>query len=288
MMSIPPPPGQHPAAMDPNASSTPDASPADRQRLGPVIIALMIGCCVMLVATIALGATSASLFASSIPSPTPTPTPSPTKTEEVPTQTVRGLEIVVRSDVEFGDFAIGDPDASGLTLVVAPISWKDKTSAIYAQFDITAYDEDGRIIGRHPNQAYLLPGQEGFFRGILAEDLSDAVRITVEQVGADIEAPMMSGAIALNGTETLVRDGKSYVGGNLTSTLSAVPQYPEVFLAGYVDGELFSVCWDSPDIPAGGDFVAICELIPVTSDEKPLTKIPKDAEFRAYLALERL
>ncbi|GAT72889.1 putative sensor and regulator, histidine kinase and CheY-like receiver domains [Microbacterium sp. HM58-2] len=243
----------------------------------------------MLVATLALGATTLSLLgpaAASAP-PTPTPTPESTADSGGRTQTVRGIEVVTRSDIEFGDYAMSDLRDGVYTLLVAPMSWSDQTSGIDASFDITAYDAEGRIVNRNPASTYILPGQEGFFQGIFNEDLSDVVRITVEQTRVEIGPPLMTGGIELTYPDTLGSDRRFYVGGNLTSTLSIAPISPDLFFAGYVDGELFGYCSDIPDIPAGGEFVSTCELIPVTRDEHLLDdRIPKDAEFRAYLELD--
>ncbi len=249
----------------------------------------------MLVATIALGATTLSLLNASPadPSPTPKPTAEPSPSGKNAPQTVRGYEVTIHSDLAFGDLAMSDTVDGRYTLLVAPLSWEDESAGIDASFEITAYDSDGRIIDRTPTSTYVLPGQDGFFRGIFSEDLSDAVRITVEQTRAETGAPPMTGAITLTHTETLEKSTdegrKVYVGGNLTSTLSVVPTHPDVFFAGYVDGELFGYCDDMPDIPAGGDFTAVCALTPVTRDEHLLDgRLPKGAEFRVYLKLDAI
>ena len=290
-MSIPPPPGS-PMGVAMPAADAADAVPAPPgKRLGPLLIGLIVGCCVMLVATIALGATTLSLLnpASATETPPPSATPEPTPDDSSRVQTVRGIEVVAHSDLAFGEFALSDMTDGVFTVLVAPISWDDETSGIDASFDITAYDADGRVVNRNPASTYVLPGQEGFFQGIFSADLSDVVRIRVEQTRAEIAAPLMTGGISMTRSETLVQDGRPYAAANISSTLSAVPTLPDVFLAGYVDDELFGYCSDSPDIPAGGEFVAVCELTPVTKDEHLLDgRIPEDAEFRAYLELDPL
>lgn len=289
-MSIPPPPERaaKPVGANPE-NSVSVASAPERTKLGPFLVALIVGCCVMLIATMALGASTFALLRPASADASPTPKPSPTEPGGAMTQTVRGVEVVTQSDLDFGRFAMSDKDEDGYTLLVAPVSWDDETSGVAAWFDFTAYDVEGRIINRHPTSVYILPGQEGFFQGIFSSDLSEAVRITVEQVSADVEAPPMTGEITMTRSETLKEDGKNYVGGNFTSSLSVAPSNADVFIAGYVDGELFGYCSDLPDIPAGGEFVAICALTPVTQDDHVLDDtVPEDAEFRAYLALDPL
>ncbi|MBO0979512.1 hypothetical protein [Microbacterium sp. SD291] len=260
-------------------------------RVGPFLIALIVGCCVMLVATIALGLTTVSLLrpASAIASPSPTATADPPTESASSAQTVRGIEVETHSDLEFGDYAMSGTLDGKFTVLVAPLSWADSASGIHAFFDVTAYDAEGHIVDRTPTNVYVLPEQEGFFQGIFSEDLSDVVRISVEQTSTTIEAPLMSGAITMTRSEALEEDRKIFAGGNLTSTLSVVPKHADVFIAGYSDGVLFGYCSDIPDIPAGGEFVAICELTPVTADDRlPDGGVPDDAEFRAYLALDPL
>lgn len=296
-MSIPPLPehGAPSTARQPDrAADAPDDSSRRKARRG-FIIALSIGCVVMLSATAVLAVTTLTLARHTASAPA-TPTPAPTSTAEDvnPVQSARGIEITTRTDLAVGDYALSDTLEDIYTYIVAPVSWDDEQSGVDLSFDVTAYDGDGRILDRRPAHMYLLPGQEGFFIGLLTVDLDDIARMSVEQTRAKVDVPIMTGAISLTRTETLEKStdegDKVYVAGAFTSTLGAVPRYPEVHFAGFVDDQLVGFCSDEPDIPSGGEFTSVCALTPVTSeDEQTLDgTLPKGTEFRAYLELDAI
>lgn len=248
-----------------------------------LVLALSIACAVLLVTSIGLGIATLRLWQERAGSPVSGPTPSPTA-EESP-QTVHGIELTTASDYTFGPFAMTNIVDDRFTILYATIENDDPDQAVAVYFDITAYGADGRIIDRGPSSQYLLPGQVSLFRGVFSADLSDAVLITVEQTMLDVEAPVMTGGVTL---DSISGGDGGYVEGTLTSTLSAVPEYPELYFAAFVDDKLYAVCSDIPDIPANGTFTARCVLEPADAKDAPedFVEFPEDAVFEAYLSLE--
>ncbi|GAA5149394.1 hypothetical protein GCM10025768_12550 [Microbacterium pseudoresistens] len=252
---------------------------------------LAIACGVLLVTTIGLGVTAVSLAVGNPASTGGTATPTPTASDGSSGTNgragiVHDIPISVHSDLEFGPFAMTEPDEDAYTLLYAVITNPDSTRAAEIYFDITAYDAEGRIIDRTPTSAYLLPDQQSVFEGILPPDLSDVVEFRVEQTIGEFEPPIMTGEITL---DALKGSKEGLVEGTFTSSLDAVPEYPSLYIVGHIDGEIFAVCDAMPDIPAGGSFTSRCGLVPAANGEQlvaPDDMLPDDAEFAAFLALD--
>lgn len=165
----------------------------------------------------------------------------------------------------------------------APVTNKDSDQAAEMYFDVTAYAEDGRILDRGSASVYILPSQVSMFEGVFSSDITEATSIKVEQTMGELVDPIMTGEV----TADSVRGGEGFVEATLTSTLSQVPEYPDLYIAGFVDGKLIGVCNDMPDIPVNAGFTAGCYLQAVSADSpKEYTDFPKDAEFETYLALD--
>jgi hypothetical protein len=293
-MSIPPTPEQHAQSVPPPlAAPPPDPASSGWGLRHPLVIALIVGCVVMLTATLVLASTALSLLRPASSAAVPTPTPTPTGDADPGAQNARGIDITTHSDLEFGQYALSDTLEGIYTYLIAPVSWSDQTSGIDVSFDITAFDAEGRILDRRPVSTYLLPGHEGLFVGLFTVQLSDVARISVEQTRAEVDAPLMTGTITMTRSETLAKsDGgvrKAYVAGAFLSTLSKAPTYPDVYFAAFADGELYAFCVAYPDIPAGGEFVDSCALTAVTREDRVRDDLlPDGAEFRAYLELDPL
>ncbi|WP_309102015.1 hypothetical protein [Microbacterium sp.] len=261
----------------------------DRSRR--LLITLAIACAVLLLTTVGFGATAAWLWLDrgTAASAEPTPSPSPGTSGE-PTnapQQVRGYEVTVVSEIVFGDFAMTAPDSNGYTILFATMTNESSNQVANHFFDITAYREDGTIIERRSTGAYILPNQTTLFQGIFAEDISDAAAIRIEQSRTEWVEPALTGDITLDAA----RSGEEgYIEGDFTSGLSAAAEYSDIFIVGFVEGEIFAVCSDLEDIPAaGGTFAAECYLEPASKgDLVDPGEIPEDATFAAYLSVDTL
>lgn len=269
-------------------SIPPPSAPVRRLPPSTPLLVLGIASIVLLLTTIALGGLTAWLLLTRGSAGPPVSSPSPDASQTTPgeAQLVQGIEITTSVDpaLDLGSFAMSAPDEGGFVAIVAPVTWTNTTDAVSAYFDVTAYDAAGDIINRNPSSFYALPGQETFFVGIFSADLSDAVRITVEQTKADVEPPIMTGGITVEVTES---GESSFLGARMATGLSAVPEYPKVYLVGYVDGEMFGYCYDYADIPASGTFISTCKVIAVSADGDPWFdgEFPEDAEYRVFLEL---
>lgn len=287
-MTLPPPSDD--AWVDPRIPAPPvaEAPPipvtARESRNGPVL-GLAIACAALLITTIGFGGAAAWLWLdrSAVAAPEPTPTPTAAAAADGEPQTVQGIEVSAVSDLEFGSFAMTQILPDDYVGIYATVTNHDSDQAAELYFDVTAYAEDGSILDRGPTSVYILPGQVSMFQGVFSSDISDAASIRIEQTMGEFVDPIMTGEVT---TDTML-GGEGFVEATLTSTLSQVPEYPEVYIAGYVDGELFGVCSDMPDIPSNASFTAGCYL-EAASAESPeeFRDFPKDAEFEAYLALD--
>lgn len=271
-----------PAPVVPDPPTEP--APAKEPRNG-LVLALAIACAVLLLTTIGFGGAAAWLWfdrsATAAPEPTATPTGTAEASDEP--QIVQGIEVSTASDLEFGSFALSEISPDDYVSLYATVTNKDSDQAAEMYFDVTAYAEDGRILDRGAASVYILPGQVSMFDGVFSSDITEATSIKVEQTMGELVDPIMTGEV----TTDSLRGGDGFVEATLTSTLSQVPEYPELFIAGFVDGKLIGVCYDMPDIPANAGFTAGCYLEPASADSpQEYTDFPKDAKFEAYLALD--
>lgn len=259
-----------------------------RQRNSAFIV-LSIFCAILLATAVGFGA--AALWLSNVaPTSAGTPSPDPTPTvgggAESKPQTVQGFDITTVSDLTFGAFALSATDEDGFTVIYAKIENDDPANAAEVYFDITAYGPDGRVVGRTPSNMYLLPGQRSLFYGIMASDMTKVDRIKIEQTNFDLAPPVVSGDLSV---DTILGGEEGLVEATFTSAFSAPSEYAEVYIAGFVDEQLFAVCQDKADIPAGGGtFTVRCRLDAVSTDRSPqaIDEIPEDAVFDAYWALD--
>jgi len=255
------------------------------------LIALSIACAVLLLTTVGLGGTTAWLWLDRETAASAEPTPSPSTADSAdPTnapQSVRGYEVTVVSEVVFDDFAMTAPDSSGYTVLFATMTNESSIHVANHFFDLTAYREDGTIIERRSSGAYILPNQTTIFQGIFAEDISDAAAIRIEQSRTDWVEPALTGDITLDAARS---GDEGYVEAEFTSGLSAAAEYSDIFIVGFVDGEVFAVCSDLEDVPASGaTFSAECYLEPASKgDLVDPGEIPDDATFGAYLKVDTL
>lgn len=288
-MTTPPPAGDPwvdpripaPRVPEPSAAPTPEKD----GRRGPVL-ALAITCAVLLLTTIGFGGAAAWLWfdrsVAAAPESTPTPTPT-AKSDAAEPQLVQGIEVTVVSDLEFGAFAMSKLVPDDYVSLYSSVTNPDSDQAAEVFFDITAYAEDGSILDRSPESVYILPGQTTMFEGLFGTDITDATRLVVEQTTGEFTDPVMTGEVVVDD----VRGGEGYVEVTATSTLSQVPEYAAIFIFGSLDGGIFGVCSTYPDVPAGGSFMAGCELEPVSADSpKTYSDFPKGAEFGAFIALD--
>lgn len=292
-MTSPEPPSDGRWAPPGTPPGTPTAAPSQpgesRRRGSGLLIALSIACGVLLLATVALGATAvwlgsdrASLAAERAKAE------ADAKAEREKSAGVSyrlgDVELLTFSDLEFGSFAITEMDESGFSSIYSVIENPDAKQAAEVYFDVTAYAEDGTVIDRTPSNMYLLPGQKSLFQGIFTTDLSEAESFKIEQTSIEFDAPIMAGGISV---DALASDGESYVEGEFTSTLDQVPEYPDLYVVGFIGDEIFAVCSDSPDIPANGAFTASCRLDYMVGTEPAKSKkLPKDATFDAFVELQ--
>lgn len=255
-----------------------------------LMIALSLVCAVLLAATAVLGAatlwlSSAGSGAAPTSTPAPEPTPTPGMAAESKPLKVRDFEVTTVSDLSFSGFALTATDEQGFTALYAVIENDDPAQAAEAFFDISVYGPDDRLVGRTPSNTYLLPGQKSLFYGVIASDMAEVERIRIEQTRFEQEAPAVTGTIRM---DSILGGDEGLVEGTFSSTLSAPTEYTEVFIAGFVDGELFAACTRDVDIPAsGGTFTVRCRLEPASADElMPISEFPADAVFDAYFALD--
>lgn len=261
--------------------------PSVRQRNTPVIVLSI--CCAILFAT-ALGFGAATLWLSNVDpaaavGSTPSPTPTVRTDAESEPQTVQGFEITTVSDLAFDAFTLTGTDADGFTVIYAKVENEDAAQAAEAYFDITAYGPDGRVVGRTPSNMYLLPGQRSLFYGVMASDMTKVERIKIEQTNFDLAPPVVTGGISL---DSILGGDEGLVEATFTSTFSAPSEYAEVYIAGFVDEQLFAVCQDKADIPVnGGTFTVRCRLEPVSTDTpEAIEELPENAVFDAYWELD--
>jgi len=269
-------------AAPPGASS--DTAPPKKRNAA--LIALAIVCCVLLLSTIGLGITTALLLrgGSMIGSP---PSPEPTSTGQGTgsggaTAIVQGYPVTVASDLRVDHFALAsDTDISTLYALVTNTN---SNQVAQASFDITAYDADGRIIYRTLDLFYLLPGQTTAMDASFLAAVDDLDRFTVEQTRIEWSDPVISGGASI----VEARTGDSYVEADLTSTLSSVAEYTEVYLAVFVEDEIVGICSDLVDFPASGGALKVsCGLDPAyEDDEVDLDDLPADAEVDVFLKID--
>lgn len=262
-----------------------EAAAPNASRSGMVLV-LAIACAALLVTTIGFGGAAAWLWfdrsAAAAPEPTPTSTPTAATASGEP-QIVQDIEVTAVSDLVFGSFAMSQIAPDDYVSLYATVTNEDPDMAAEIYFDVTAYAEDGSILDRNPTSVYILPGQVSMFQGLFSSDITEATTIEIEQTMGEFVAPIMTGEVVADS----FRGGDGFVEATLTSTLSQVPEYPEVYIAGFVDGTLFGVCSDMPDIPANASFTADCYLDAASADSpEEFRDFPKDAEFEAYLALD--
>ncbi|MDQ0644384.1 hypothetical protein [Microbacterium murale] len=273
----------------PPVADAPSIAVAPRDSRNGLVLALAIVCAVLLITTIGFGGVAAWLWfdrsAVAAPQPPPTPTSTSATAADEP-QIVQGIEVSTVSDLVFGSFAMSKITPDDYVGLYATVTNEDPERAAELYFDVTAYAEDGSILDRGPTSVYILPGQVSMFQGVFSSDITDAVSIRVEQTMGEFAEPIMTGEV----TTDKMLGGEGYVEATLVSTLSQVPEYPDVYIAGYVDGKLFGVCSDMPDIPSNAGFTSGCYLEAVSADSQAefaeFTEFPKDAEFEAYLALD--
>ena len=279
-----------PHAQQPGIAHT---QPGTRPKSG-LLLALSILSGVLLLSTIVFAGTTVWLFSTR---------GAPAQTEQKPTGQAEGetdgkgdsaksgefllggvpLEVV--SDLKFASFGAGNSEGSNYSGLYATVKNENKTQAATAFFDFTAYDKENRVIARTPSNVYLLPGQTSMYYGVIDEKIAKAERLVLEQTSIEFGAPVLTGGIKI---DDLGMDEESgYVLGNFTASLSATPEYPDFFIAGFDGDQLVAACQAMPDIPAEGAFEADCILEPLGQEKTPKTlKLPKDAEFKVYLALD--
>ncbi|GAB2549765.1 hypothetical protein GCM10027033_02770 [Leucobacter ruminantium] len=263
-------------------------APIVRKRgASPLVIGLAVACGVLLLATIGFGGAAAWLWNERAKADTALAAAEKelADLDVGTTQTLGDLELVIVSDISFSEFVRTAPDSQGLLALYSHVTNEDAEQAAEVFFDLTAYDADGRVIGRNPASMYLLPEQQSIFKGIISSDMLAAEMIKIEQTSLEFATPAMTGGIAVDG---FAGSDSGYVEGEFTSSLSQAVQYPYLYIVGYVDDEIFAVCSDWPDVPANGAFTASCRLDYAANDEVPEgdVKIPEDAEFDAFLALD--
>lgn len=196
-----------------------------------------------------------------------------------------GVPVEVTSDLKFGSFGLSAPDGSRFSSIYATVKNDDKTNAAAVSFDITVYDKKNQILGRTPTHLYLLPGQTSMFYGIVDADITSSASVALEQTRMERSAPAISGGIKID--ELGMDDESGYVLGTFTASLTAVPEFPDVFMAAFDGERLIAACYGSPDIPAEGAFESDCILEPLGQEKlSGELKLPKDVEFEVYLALD--
>lgn len=268
----------------PTAPPSPPSDTAPPKKRNAALIALAIVCSVLLLSTIGLGITTALLLrgGSVIGSP---PSPEPTATDQGSggaTASVQGYAVTVASDLRVDHFALtSDTDISTLYALVTNTN---SNQIAQASFDITAYDADGRIIYRTLDLFYLLPGQTTAMDASFLAAVDDLDHFAVEQTRIEWVDPAISGGASI----VEARTGDSYVEADLTSTLSAVAEYTEVYLAVFVEDEIVGICSDLVDFPAsGGTLTVSCGLDPAYDmSEVDLDDLPADAEVDVFLKID--
>lgn len=283
-MTNPEPPGGHDLSGR-SLGTTPSAAistdPHGRRR-GPLVLILGILSTVLLVTTIGFGTTTLLLWNQT--SAQPQPTPSPTESEGsdgVVETSVQGIPVRVVSDVIFDKFAMEELSARAHTLLYATVTNSEPDLAATAFFDVTVYAEDGTIIDRSPTNLYLLPGQTSMLNAILGGELDGAASIAIEQTMYSAEPPAFSGGVSLD--EVGGGEG-GLVQATFTSNLSAVAEYAEVYIVGFIDGEIYAVCSDYVDAPVNASFTADCYLDAAWDENRhDVEEFSDDAVFDAYI-----
>lgn len=279
-----------PRAQQPGTAHT---QPGTRPKSG-LLLTLSILSGVLLLSTIVFAGTTVWLFSTR---------GAPAQTEQNPADQVEGesgddgdtvkptklqlggtpLEVV--SDLEFGSFGVGNSAGSNYSGLYATVKNKNEKKAVTVFFDFTAYDKENRVIARTPGNIYLLPGQTSMFYSVIDEKFAQAERLILEQTMIELTDPALTGGIKID--DLSMDKDSGYVVGNFTASLSATPEYPDFFIAGFDGDQLVAACQAIPDIPAEGAFEADCILEPLGQEKTPKTlKLPKDAEFEVYLALD--
>lgn len=264
--------------------------PAPRPRNG-LLLTLAILCGVLLLTTIAFAGTTAWLFTTRT-APAATEQKNDPGAEGEKADKKEGSEVVlggvpveVTSELKFGSFGLSTPEGSRFSSIYATVKNEDETKAAAASFDITVYDKKNRVLGRTPTHVYLLPGQTSMFYGIVDADVTSGASVAIEQTRMELSAPAISGGIKID--ELGMDDESGYVLGTFTASLTAVPEFPDVFMAAFDGERLVAACYGSPDIPAEGAFESDCVLEPLGQEKvSDGLKLPKDVEFEVYLALE--
>lgn len=251
----------------------------------PLLIGLSVLCAVLLLATIGLAITSFRLLTAPVAASEPSPSPSVTAPGRNGDQSVLGVDITIHSELEFGEVAVSARYHDRFTAVFAPMTWADDTEAATVAFDLTAYDADGRIIERELNLSYVLPGQEAMFYTTFDADISEATTIAIEQTGLERSSPSNAGGITLSDVDAEIWPWLTV---SATSTLTSAVEYPDLYVVGYVDGDVFGVCTALATVPAGGDFEANCDVVAASSSEEiiEVDELPEDAEFTAFITLD--
>lgn len=253
------------------------------------LIALSIASAVLLLTTIAFAGTTAWLFTTR-GAPATTERKADEKTDgrgdkEETKLRAGGIALEVTSDLTFDSFGVSNREGDTLNPIYAIVKNEDKTRAAEAYFDITLYDKKNRVIARTPSNVYLLPGQTSMFYGAVGGEIASGERIVVEQTSIELVDPVLSGGIKID--ELSMDEEIGYVLGNFTASLSAAPEYPDVFMAAFDGDRLVAACQASPDIPAEGAFEADCILEPLGQDKASgKLKLSKKVEFEVYLALD--
>ena len=291
------PPASTPTQAPPQVyEPAPAASGAAPRARSGLLIALSIASGVLLLTTIAFAGTTAWLFTTrGAPAAVEQKTETEQKTDKKPDGKsepaketefmVGGTDLQVFSDLTFDSFGVHTIAGENLNPIYATVKNENKTQAAEAYFDITLYDKKDRVIARTPANVYLLPGQTSMFYSAVGGDFPSGERVVVEQTSIEFSEPILSGGIKID--ELSMDEEIGYVLGNFTASLSAVPEYPDVFMAAFDGDRLVAACQASPDIPAEGAFEADCILEPLGQEKASgKLKLSKDVEFEVYLALD--
>ncbi|MDT0156013.1 hypothetical protein Q9R19_00065 [Microbacterium sp. ARD32] len=217
---------------------------------------------------------------------TPVATTTPTPTPTVRPETVAGIPIRTDSTLTVGAW-MAEPWSDGRAMLYAPMS-SDSDQAVQAGFDVTVYDEQGRILDRSPTHVGLLPGTPALARvQVRVEDGSTPASIVVEQTSIEKKASPYSGSITADEL-TFEPDAGHRVIARVSSTLDPAPEGADLYYVGYVDGAPIGLCWRALDLDAGGDVADGCYLQPVSTEplertEYGLVEVPEGAELKMFI-----
>ncbi|MFD5224230.1 hypothetical protein ACFWHT_01275 [Microbacterium sp. NPDC058342] len=257
-------------------------------RRGP-LIALCVAAVVLLGTAVTTGAILFGMLGRHTAPAAPGASPTPSATATAEAKTVHDIPITVaETALEFGDW-VATPWVDGETTLYAPVGNASDSQAVSAFYDVTAYDQDGRVLDRAIGSADLLPGGEGILDVInLRADAAEVASILVEQTHISAEASPYSGSV---GTAELTVDREfGEVEFVLPSTLDPVPDWPWADVAAFVGDEMVGVCDATIDLK-GSAFAGRCYLRPTAQGvaaEPPedFVSLPEDAEVRVFLRPE--